>query len=118
MTIDVEKLTVVAEWLESGAPHVDSNGGVYTFDMEAWNDQTGSHCGSAMCIGGALEQFFGQGADKEVGLGNHMEGNNLADKLFFPWQYSNWEKVETNDPVLAARVIRNLIVTGNVDWGI
>lgn len=122
--LDVEKLEYVAKWLEAGAPHTPEGQG---FNMDEWMrhseedfyavDYQGHACGTAMCIGGALEQFFGLGADKEVGLEVSDGEWTLADQLFYPWDHFS-RAIDYNDPLLAAKVIRHLIATGEVNWEI
>lgn len=124
MTLDVEKLEYVAKWLEAGAPHTPEGQG---FNMDEWViysgedydavDYQGHACGTAMCIGGALEQFFGAGTVNKVGLEGSDREWTLADQLFYPWDHFS-QAINYNDPLLAAKVIRHLIATGEVNWEI
>lgn len=119
-----EMLTYVAEWLESGAPHVDD---VLGFDMNVGVMR--DCCGTVCCIAGAVCQFFkpfdlwgeengseaifyGEGgvfvqAQEMLGVSDEN-----ADKLFTPGKV-DWESVTPED---AAKVIRHFIATGEVNW--
>jgi hypothetical protein len=129
--MNIERLEIIAKWLEAGAPHVD---GTYGFNMDVFllhnrQDYSGEYCGTAMCIGGAAIQFFSKLAsncrNKDARARDLL---GLADveakKLFYPYtldrHFKNsrdweWSQIKPQD---AAKVIRHLIDTGEVDWEI
>lgn len=146
----IERLTILALWLEAGAPHV---GSVKGFDIEVGIKALGpdvESCGTVCCIAGAATQFFGDDAGQlrrsaalfwsddewapnEAGWDPVFNQARelleldevIAEQLFIPATAENrlmdlvdndW--LEFNDPVLAGRVIRNLIATGEVNWEI
>lgn len=115
LTPGQERLIEIAEWLESGGEHK----GATAFDYGTW--RAPNHCGTTCCIGGAAEHFnpammvdffrdhftdFEEPAAYILGL-----EDGQANHLF----YNGPEDVQ---PERAARVIRNLVATGNVDWSI
>lgn len=122
-------LEEVYQWLEAGAPHATSNGSAFT--MEYWDQPIGEilegasvysdnvgACGTAMCIGGAIEQFSGVDAYEHI-LG--VDGSDEDDKviilqqLFHPDE-NGYEKGYYATPQQAAKVVRHFIDTGEVDW--
>lgn len=124
--MNIERLEIIAEWLEAGAPHRDGQG----FNMETWSkkdhtDYAGAKCGTVMCIGGAANQFFGEGTAglamvDEPGVGIEILGltRKQTVALFYPYVLGalssrNWSSIT---PQHAARVIRHLIATDEVDW--
>ena len=135
-----EKLEVLAQWLEAGAPHQNN---VDKFDMREGIRVDG--CGTTCCIAGAAVQFFGNG-EAEVMYAGAFERYNergvgkvpfypdspgertvmsfgaelldLTDKqaseLFTPSQYEyDWDKIT---PAHAATAIRNFLKTGEINW--
>lgn len=124
--MNIERLDIIAKWLEDGAQHVDNHG----FNMNTWyaggeHDYKGNECGTAMCIGGAAEQFFSEyqttsnSTKVEVKSGSEILGldYDTAYDLFYPDSYL-FESYDDITPFMAAVVIRHLIATGEVDWGI
>lgn len=116
--MDIERLNIIAEWLEAGAPHKD---GVDGFDMLSFIEET--PCGTTCCIGGAAIQFFG---DSDTSFpDDHAQAllgldSDVADMLFYggmTWD-GRGEAVPLEDitPAWAARCIRKLMETGEVDW--
>lgn len=130
-------LIKVAQWLEAGAPHVDINGRVIeNFDMNI------AVCGTTCCIAGAVCQFEGLGnfdpQDPAIlyndgwrgeGAGNlatrYLGINEVdAELLFLPWvnpdfydnDFLSDNAAPFSDKALAARVIRDYLETGIVDW--
>lgn len=122
----------VALWLETGAKHVDIDGrSIDKFDMATTVEETS--CGTACCIAGAVHQFAGLGiefngfghisfygafglsqiAAEHIGIGAYD-----ARVLFEPWtEYDDYPEMEQyNDPFVAAKVIRNFLETGQIDW--
>ena len=109
--MNIERLNIIAEWLEAGAPE---RHGITKFDMGEWNFTTS--CGTTCCIGGAAEIFFGlptnapwEVLDEALGL-----DEETTNDLFFPYEVGDrWSAIT---PAWAARCIRKLIETGEVDW--
>lgn len=111
--MNVERLNAIAEWLEAGAPHKN---GVVGLDMSVFSRST--ECGSVCCISGAADQFFG---------GEYGESLELNDgqwhALCAPYDPGVDEYNDETDEFRkgitlgnAARCIRKLIATGEVDW--
>ena len=142
--MNIERLTEIAEWLEGGAIHTTEDGRKYAFMMDFWDISLGSEeiqgqakengldwipgdCGSAMCIGGATEQFFGDAneieklkADDDYNCDNYAGdllglNHDTAYNLFYPWSNFRVKDVPLT-PERAAKVIYHLINTGKVDW--
>jgi len=129
--LNIALLDKIATWLEGGAQHVDANGAPIQFDMS-----TGlTACGSSCCIAGAAVQFSEVWEDFRV-LGEY-DGDedelpwdktfdqaaetlgvtlDVADALFLPHSVEGGSLQDYTDPAWAARVIRGLIATGEVDW--
>lgn len=117
--LNVPLLTMIAEWLEEGAM---PRGNVAGFSMRAFVDE--DECGTACCIGGAAIAFTGL-ADKIEEMGGPLlaaasvlgiDDDEVAEELFLA-RYSGVEDLADIDPAWAARTIRRLIETGDVDWG-
>jgi len=104
-----ERLSIIADWLEAGG---DSTG-CYKFNMAYWDngkdDYTGSACGTAMCIGGAADAFFGGDSAESLGL-DSTKTYDLCHPLEIDM---SWDKII---PQAAATVVRHLITFGVVDW--
>jgi len=118
--VNIERLTELAEWLESGAPR---KAGVDGFNMLHFRNES-EYCGTTCCICGAAVTWWYPPekllADREtlgfnwVQLGAKVLNLDIetAYQLFNPTDVflsyitSAW----------AARCIRNLIATGRVDW--
>lgn len=138
-----ERLEIIAEWLEAGAPHKN---GVTGFNMAFGASKTEPACGTACCIAGAAVYFFAPEEAKRFELDLEEQ---LKDKFFHPeydvasadfFGYNNIEEIacklldldyDTGDelfvpsgivalsniqPSEAAAVIRELIKTGEVNW--
>lgn len=139
-----KRLEKLAEWLEGGAKHkrltfrMDRG---YVFETKDFDPDKPTDCGVACCIAGAAMQFFapvetakrvareykdygwledqrGLDFDGKSGIGERAaELLNLtpeqAHHLFVP---SRLFLSDYNDPAWAARTIRHLIATGEVDW--
>jgi len=123
--LNIPILEEVAQWLESGAPHTQQH--PFSFDMSYFYRET--DCGSAACIAGAVVQFA-----NKVDLSTLTQVDILAqarniinltyqeaDELFAPAdesdQLNEYEvQHESISPQWAARTIRHLIATGNIDW--
>lgn len=121
-----ERLLELADRIEV-MPHVETLGGrkapgKESFDMTTW------HCGSAGCIGGWAEKFWG--SDVEQDEDNPPFSDNIAmevlglthsqcSALFYPSEESSLSgDVPYSDitPAEAATAIRKLVGTGVVDW--
>ena len=141
--MNIERLTKIAEWLEGGAKHVNisfdmTKGLVITEEALSAKDPTA--CGTVCCIAGAAIAFNPGAVNKPALFGEHnyyakdeigeytkcevnwervfrngMQVLGLTEvqawKLFTPRGLSVY-----NDPAWAARTIRRLIATGEVDW--
>lgn len=133
-----ELLTQIAEWLEAGAPH---KAGISQFNMNKLID-TASYtnspnpihgCGTACCIAGAAIQFTQENKnlppmDRLPAISANWQQagellrlqDDLAYALFFGENLEGkWivdlEEVTAKD---AAKVIRHLLATGEVDWNL
>lgn len=145
-TLNIAALDRVAKWLEAGAPHTATPGGIPVtgFDMSRGVAIDVKGCGTVCCIAGAVCQFEGvtnaeAGMLAEKGWGElgwwgtggvasqaqEILGltSEQADNLFMPEGYNSdeWEDEWEDDyrpltAALAARVIRHLIATGDVNW--
>jgi len=110
-----ERLSIIADWLEAGGDNKDG----YGFNMDQWLaegsvDYTGSKCGTAMCIGGAADTFFGEKDAESLGLGSAFDCETKANQLCNPINTATpWDKIT---PQAAATVVRHLITFGVVDW--
>lgn len=132
----VAALTRVAEWLEAGAPHVAASKDrtIDGFDMEyGVNEKDG--CGTACCIAGAVYQFERlQGAFNPSDFFAEVQPEAIKfllvdpedegqvdelKKLFLPWDYFGYDSIEEfSEHGRAAKVVRNVLATGTVDWDI
>jgi hypothetical protein len=116
------RLAAIARWLEAGAPEKK---GVKGFNMKEFGG-----CGTACCIAGTARQWWapndersgwhtdivsaevlGMEEDKLGGEYSILRNDSNADKLFFP----DVPMISVT-PAWAARCIRKLIATGEVDW--
>lgn len=132
-----KRLTQLAEWLEAGAPHehVKFNMSYYLLLTNAEDqildpeESVLNACGTVCCIAGSAAQFFGGEQLKRLtaseaelrvpGIAQKVLGltRSKAQQLFVP------DKLPVGgysdiDPKSAAKVIRNLIKTGKVDWSL
>lgn len=125
-----ERIIAIAEWLENGAVHITPAGETVGFDMKLWyeeveadfefeNTEFPAECGTAMCIGGAAEQFFGKGIRaKSDAYAADLLGLDcmIADQLFYPWE-TDWYKAGGRQPLTPkymAGVLRRLVDTGEL----
>lgn len=107
--MNIERLTQIAEWLEAGAPH---RGGVAGFDMRYVTSTT--DCGTVCCIAGAANAFFDAHLGMSVNAARRLGINRMQSlELFMPDGYTLEGKYSAAH---AARCIRKLIATGEVDW--
>ena len=111
--MNVERLNIIAEWLEAGAPHKD---GIDGFNMEDWHKE--DECGTTCCIAGAAIQFFETDSDPNTPLQTAARLIGLdsrdASELFYATDVD--DPLENISAAWAARCIRKLIATGEVDW--
>ena len=143
--LNIAALDRVAKWLEAGAPHTATPGGIPVtgFDMSRGVAIDADACGTVCCIAGAVCQFEGvtnaevadmlaadEGNWRELswwGLGGvAVQAQEIlgltseqAESLFTPDGYADAETDAEYRPLtaaLAARVIRHLIATGDVNW--
>lgn len=141
-TLNIAALDRVAKWLEAGAPCTATPGGVPVtgFDMSRGVAIDDAGCGTVCCIAGAACQFEGvtnaevdsmldadEGNCRELGWANvalsaqEILGltSEQAYSLFTPEGYASDEWEDDYRPLtaaLAARVIRHLLATGDVNW--
>lgn len=119
------RLEALANWLEKGgeSPHIQF--GMYTYltlldeDGNETFDENQA-CGSVCCMAGALAQTFGNIKTTIHGHGifdvaRELVGLNLNDAvdLFVPAL-----DLHSITPRQAARVVRHLLATGEIDWSI
>lgn len=118
------RLAVLADWLEAGgeSPHIKF--GMYTY--LTFLDKNGNEtpdkdeaCGSICCMAGALAQTFGDRMAMRKGTSimqcaRELVGMNALDamELFVPSMLD----LRAVTPRQAARVVRHLIATGEIDW--
>lgn len=128
--MNLERLNIIAEWLEAGAPH--KNG--YGFNMNTWystdeTDYANNECGTVMCIGGAAQQFFGGPSsfksdyDEDIMSAGELLGldYDTAHSLFYPPDDKNYYDPTSyycKGPKEVAEVVRHLMETGEVDWAL
>lgn len=114
--MNVERLTTIAEWLEAKAP---ARNGVVRFNMQHFDART--ECGAVCCIAGAAVHFFHPDwihLFHEQIFGNAAAllelDSDTADTLFFAMPVRvQLGEIPTD---WAARCVRKLIATGQVDW--
>lgn len=111
--MDINRLTIIAEWLENGAPPRD---GVSGFDMSSFFQV--NECGTVCCIAGAACMFFGaKWCDNACAEAADLLDINIdidgMENLFYPITDRHLDSITPNH---AAQVIRHLIKTGKVDW--
>lgn len=142
--MNVERLTKLAEWLENGAPHENITFDMTTtIKFKVFNpedEHETARCGTVCCIAGAAVQFFHEDFEHFVWCGirrGYVTGDanedeyswslvsdeamrlldlpdGTAKRLFAP--SFGAELIRFSDPAWAARTIRHLIATGEVDW--
>lgn len=127
-----QRLAAIAEWLEGGAKHADVE-----FDMSVslipYDPENADHnkCGTTCCIAGAAVHFFDPKFEAAESPGEEVSWFRVKDRalklldldyvtgrvLFEPSSTGSYDELaDYNDPAWAARVVRNLIKTGSVDW--
>lgn len=137
-----ERLAAIAEWLEGGAMHddieFDMSTGLIPYDKD---NVAHNGCSTTCCLAGAAVQFFNPDwvEERKRFEERHMRYDNddelswpavrnaaaglldlddrTANQLFSPVKsgpYNDYDMYQ--DPAWAARVVRNLIATGEVDW--
>lgn len=139
-TLNIAALSRVAKWLEAGAPHTATPSGppVTGFDMSRGVAIDDAGCGTVCCIAGAACQFEGvtnagvagmlaadEGDWRELGWWGVADQaqeilgltSEQADSLFMPDGHATGQADgRPLTAALAARVIRHLIATGDVNW--
>lgn len=128
--MNIENLTLLAEKLEQLPPD--------KFSMRHWE------CGSVACIGGWTDRWFPETKDayEALGLDGPCVWTGTGRQLFYPstticpelrasgikdayGSYPEnalyrriWNEDQDLPPADAAKVVRNLIATGKVDWSV
>lgn len=143
--MNVERLTRLAEILEAGSlpkdyyfnmsvgsitlGHPDDFEGVYINGSLVDESNKPPECGTVCCIAGLTQAIWPEEfkdkylfirAAEVLGISDEkFYGRSTLDddenSLFYPRKVDNWDKIT---PAQAAKVIRNLIATGEVDWSI
>lgn len=136
--MNIDRLTEIAEWLEAGAPEKCNISG---FNMNTFGEK--SSCGTVCCIAGSANAFHFESIGEkwnvydldDPGLASTLLGltEDQSYRLFYPESWAGnvgcrnpelkldwkgeqpWHNIS---PQHAARVIRNLIATGDVDWNL
>ncbi|RUU80484.1 hypothetical protein [Mesorhizobium sp. M7A.F.Ca.MR.362.00.0.0] len=114
--MNAERILMLADVIE-GLPHgaVEdraSEAPLESFNMGKW------HCGTVGCIAGWAAHVFGGQMVDPAWTGRLVLGldSDLADDLFTPpYDYGKYDKITPKD---AAKVLRNLAETGEVDWSL
>lgn len=135
--MNIERLNILAEWLEAGAPRRE---GVEAFNMFVGIAMTSvkEECGTVCCLAGATVQFFDKSFMRtarvfqytddiglckfEVDYWQVLEdamdlleiSSSTAKRLFEPSGYK--EESFDRSPGRAARAIRSLIKQGEYSW--
>jgi hypothetical protein len=140
--MNIEKLERIASWLESGAPETN---GITSFNMGVFiapkvDEDFEPRCGTQCCIAGAALQFeaevpYGRAFDvlyrfnrkpDEVAMEILGLSVSQAQDLFYAQaamdliplseDERDGDELDHVGPAWAARCIRNLMATGEVDW--
>lgn len=124
-------LTQVAEWLESGAPHIVEQTGevIYSFNMST-SGQANS-CGTACCIAGAVVAFNPDQFPhfKDIDSRTWYEREDRVPRGVFE-EVKEFAGLKHNDAVMlfepshmlsrtakqGAEVIRKFLTTGDASW--
>lgn len=113
MALNTERLEELASIIERQNPD--------TFNMAYWD------CGSSACIGGWCERLYPDHGSAFEALTVDETGridDPILNLLFYPGEDRPGmtrrmsEAAWASTPAQAAKVIRNLITTGKVDWSI
>lgn len=138
--MNIELLTKIAEWLEAGGKHEKKSFNMETgirfhiTDLNLKDDI--NDCRTSCCLAGAAVQFGGETAkvyDNDGSVDNYKPEVNFglvadeaqellqlseeqAEDLFTPNNRLGKSLSYYNDAAWAARTIRHLIATGEVDW--
>ena len=142
--MNINRLKQLAEWLEAGAPHeritFDMSKGISFKVIESFDPKQIMACKTSCCMAGAAVQFFNKPeallrkelkeSPQSFNIGESYELKWLSVKthaasvlgldkekaeLLFEPNYG-YDLHKFNDPQWAARTIRHLIATGEVDW--
>lgn len=128
-----QRLKVIAKWLEGGAKHADVKldmvVGLVPYDPE---NEAHNACGTSCCLAGAAVQFFDPAfVEEHAVVGKEIPWNSVKGRaidllgmdyheamdLFEPSALGPYSDLrDYNKPAWAARVVRKLIKTGEVDW--
>lgn len=122
--MNIERLTILAEWLEAGAPPRD---GVEGFDTRYFGSAFG-YGEPKVCIAGAAAAFFGDRAvmaeecrtkskTSIAGALLGIEDERVQNRLFI-FGVASLTPMKGEDVAreMAARTLRHLIATGEVVW--
>lgn len=117
----------VKDWLAAGAPHKKGCGFNMRFAHgEGEYDYDGKHCGTAMCIGGAINQFNALKIEEyvsgDVPILNEIVSkfNSISaniDDLFYPNKIIDYRyNLMEITPAMALQAIKNFETHGNANW--
>lgn len=130
--MNIANILKLADFLDMASPEPEFNNHlgeyVYTFangegySMGIW-DSEGRTCNTVGCIGGWAAAFAKE--DGDYSLSRRSAAQNwlgitlIQDTaLFTPMGWHSPEHAKEYTPQRAARVLRHLAATGNVDWSV
>lgn len=125
--MNTNRILKLADLIEAGDDKLGFNMETYGSASGAYEDRSGHNCGTVACIGGwAVAAFGAYGKGEDVSLSRVIHtydvpesARNLlgleadtAARLFLAGGISSSDVT----PAVAARCLRNLAETGEVDW--
>jgi hypothetical protein len=106
-------------WLDAGAPETPSaryGDPVIGFRMDTFDDADDSGCGTVCCIAGFVARKYLHADFIGITAQNLGIPWQAADELCIPMSEIEPRPINTRDTAWAARTIRHLFETGEVDW--